>query len=111
METKCNFKSVYQFWDEYQSWFIFSEDTLVSCRLCIWDGTPKEAVISDLFVNEYARKEGRATAILNHCFEFSKLRGCDSVSLRSDNADWVRDWYKRLGFEVESSQVWLKKSI
>lgn len=32
-------------------------------------------------------------------------------TLRSDNDDWVREWYKRIGFEVESSQVWLKKEI
>ena len=111
METQSNFNVVRQDWDGYQCWFVISSDYPVSCRLCIYGGTPKEAVVSDLFVSEGFRKQGLGTDILKYCETLAKEQGCNSISLRSDNDDWVREWYKRLGFEVESSQVWLKKNI
>lgn len=106
-----SFNAVPQIWDDYIVWFIFSDDGCISCRLYIYNDTQNEAVISDLYVNASLRKQGGATAILNWCFEFAKFRKCDTVSLRSDHDDWVRQWYIRLGFEVESSRVWLKKNI
>ena len=111
METKFNFKSILQIWEDYRSWFIFLEDGSASCRMCISNDFPKEGVISDLFTLEVCRQQGFATELLDFCENFAKTQGCDSISLRSDNDDWVREWYKRIGFEVESSQVWLKKEI
>ena len=111
METKFNFKSILQIWEGYRSWFIFLEDGFASCRMCIWNDSPKEGVISDLFTLEVCRQQGFASELLHFCENFAKTQGCDSISLRSDNDDWVREWYKRIGFEVESSQVWLKKEI
>lgn len=111
METKSNFNVVRQDWDGYQSWFISFVNGLASCRLCIYSGTPKEAVVSDLFVHENCRKQGLGTDMLKYCETLAKEQGCYSISLQSDNDDWVREWYKRLGFEVESSLVWLKKNI
>ena len=111
METNFNFKSVPQIWDDYKVLFVFSDDGMVSCRLSFYNDTPQDAIISDLYVHESMRKQGAATAILNWCFECAKDNKCNSVSLRSDNDDWVRQWYKRIGFEIESSQVWFKKSI
>ena len=111
MKTKYNFNSVPQIWDDYKVLFFFSDDGRVSCRLSFYNDTPQEAVISDLYVHESIRKQGGATSILNWCFECAKDWGCNSISLRSDHDDWVRQWYMRLGFEVESSQVWLKKDI
>ena len=83
----------------------------MSCRLSIYNDTPEDAIISDLFVPENCRNQGLGSEILKYCEKFAKEQGCESISLRSDNDDWVREWYKRLGFEVESSQVWLKKFI
>lgn len=111
METNFNFKSVPQIWDDYKVLFVLSDDGRVSCRLSFYNDTPQDAVISDLYVHESIRRQGGATAILNWCFECAKDNGCNSVSLRSDNDDWIREWYKRIGFEVESSSVWLKKEI
>lgn len=113
MQTKFNFESVTQTWEDYEVLFVFSQNYngRISCRLSFYNDTPQDAVISDLYVHKSIRKQGGATAILNWCYECAKDRGCSSVSLRSDKDDWTREWYKRLGFEVESSQVWLKKSI
>lgn len=111
MESKIKFETVIQVWEDYRSWFIFSEDGLVSCRLCVWKDKPHEAVVSDLYVLEGVRRHGYATAILDYCRKFAKQMKCNTISLRSDHDDWVRQWYMRLGFEVESSQVWFKKDI
>lgn len=110
-DTEIKFNEVIQVWKDYSSWFVFSEDGFVSCRLCIWIDNPKEAVISDLYVLNGLRKHGYATSILDYCRKLAKQLKCDTISLRSDHDDWVRQWYMRLGFEVESSQVWLKKDI
>lgn len=110
METNFNFKSILQVWDEYHSLFVFSDDGSVSCRLC-FDHDGPNATISDLYVQEDSRRKGGATAIINWCLKEAKAQKCLTVSLRSDNDDWIREWYKRMGFEVESSQVWLKKVI
>lgn len=111
METKFNFNYVIQRWEDYHSWFLFTKDGVASCRLCIYDDNPKEGIVSDLFVRDTFRNQGYATALLEFCSKIAKSDGCEVISLRSDNDDWVREWYKRIGFEVESSQVWLKKEI
>ena len=111
IENKFNFNSIYQIWDNYKVFFVFSDDGSISCRLSFYDDTPQDAIISDLYVHENMRKQGGATAILNWCFECAKERGCNSVSLRSDNDDWVREWYKRIGFKIESTSIWLTKNI
>lgn len=110
-DAEIRFNEVMQAWEDYISWFVFSEDGLVSCRLCVWKDNPNEAVISDLYVVEVVRKHGYATAILGYCRKFARQLKCDTISLRSDHDDWIRQWYMRLGFEVESSQIWLKKTI
>ena len=111
IENKFNFNSIYQIWDNCKVFFVFSDDGSISCRLSFYDDTPQNAIVSDLYVHENMRKQGGATAILNWCFECAKERGCNSVSLRSDNDDWVREWYKRIGFKIESTSIWLTKNI
>ena len=111
MMNEVKFNSVLQKWDEYETLFVFSDDGRVSCRLSFYKDTPQDAIISDLYVHESIRKQGCATAILNWCIECSKDRGCNSLFIRSDNDDWVRKWYKKLGFKKKSSQVWLAMSI
>jgi ribosomal protein S18 acetylase RimI-like enzyme len=109
--SEFNFKIVTQRWNDFHCLFIFSNDGIASCRLSIYDDTPSEGIISDLYVYDACRQQGYATELLKFCSEVAKANECNSISLRSDNDDWVREWYKRIGFEVESSQVWLKKSI
>lgn len=109
--NELKFDSVLQKWDDYETLFVFSDDRHVSCRLSFYKDTPQDAVISDLFVHESVRKQGYATDILNWCIECSKDRGCNSVLIRSDNDDWIRRWYKRLGFKEKSSQVWFEMSV
>ena len=105
------FNSVPQIWDDFNCWFIFSDDGRVSCRLSIYKETPQEAIVSDLYTHESIRKQGAAKAILDFCFDFAKDRKCNTISLRSDNDDWVRQWYQRMGFEVKSSSLWFSKKI
>lgn len=109
--SNFNFTSVSQIWDDLKCWFIFSDDGRISCRLSIYNEQPQEAIVSDLYTHESIRKHGGAKAILNFCFDFARDRKCDTISLRSDNEDWVRLWYQRMGFEVESSSLWLTKKI
>lgn len=114
LETICKgmeFTTISQIWDDFKCWFIFSNDGLVSCRLSIYEETPQDAIISDLYTHESIRKQGTANAIIDFCFDFAKSRNCNTISLRSDNDDWVRGWYQRMGFEVKSSSLWLTKNI
>ena len=109
--SNYNFTSVLQIWDDFKCWFIFSDDGMVSCSLSIFNEQPQEAIVSDLYTHESIRKHGCAKAILNFCFDFARDRKCNAISLRSDNDDWVRKWYQRIGFKVESSSLWLTKEI
>lgn len=109
--NELKFNSVPQKWDDYEVLFVFSDDGLVSCRLSFYKDTPQDAVISDLYVHESVRKQGCATSIINWCIEYSKNRDCKSLYIRSDNDDWIRQWYERLGFKKKSSQVWFEMSI
>lgn len=108
--NELKFNSVPQNWDDYETLFVFSADGNVSCRLSFYNDTPQDAVISDLYVHESVRKQGYATNIINWCIEYIKDRGCNSLLIRSDNDDWIRQWYKRLGFKEKSSQVWFEMS-
>ena len=98
-------------WPGYIVAVVLSENCEASCRVYIYDDEPAVAIISDLYVAEESRRKGLATEIIRYCEKIALSEGCDEISLRSDNDDWVRQWYKRLGFEEESSQVWFKKSI
>lgn len=109
--NELKFNSVLQKWDDYETFFVFRDDGQVSCRLSFYKDTPQDAVISDLYVHESIRKQGCATAIINWCIKYSKDRGCKSLFIRSDNDDWIRQWYKRLGFKKKSSQVWFEMSV
>jgi GNAT superfamily N-acetyltransferase len=105
------FTTIPQIWDDFKCWFIFSDDGLVSCRLSIYKETPQDAIVSDLYTNESIRGQGAANAILDFCFDFAKDKKCNTISLRSDNDDFVRRWYQRIGFEVKSSSLWFTKKI
>lgn len=98
-------------WQDYKTITIITNDETASCRIHIYDEEPKMAVISDLYVAQEERGKGIATKLIQYCIDHAKLQGCTAVSLRSDNDDFVRQWYMRLGFEVESSQIWLRKEI
>ena len=111
MNNKYYFKTVHQIWKDYHTWFIFSNNGVASCRISVYDDNPTDCVISDLYVAQGERGKGIATKLIHYCIHHAKAQGCTAVSLRSDNDDFVREWYMRLGFEVESSQIWLRKEI
>ena len=98
-------------WSDYKTITIIAETETASCRIHIYDEEPNMAVISDLYVAQGERGKGIATKLIHYCIHHAKAQGCTAVSLRSDNDDFVRQWYMRLGFEIESSQVWVKKEI
>ncbi len=98
-------------WSDYTVIAVMSQDNMSSCRIYIYPDEPHVAVISDLYVDEKVRGQGRATELLDYCAEIVKPLKCTEIQLRSDTDDWVRQWYLRKGFEVISSQVWLRKNI
>ena len=98
-------------WDSQTSIVVTSDDGNASCGVHVFDTEKNVAVVSDLYVQESCRNKGYATAMLDYCVEIAKSQGCNEILLRSDNDDWVREWYMRKGFVIHSSQVWLKKDI
>lgn len=98
-------------WLDYKAITIISDNETASCRIHIYDEEPNMAVISDLYVAQGERGKGIATKLIHYCIHHAKAQGCTAVSLRSDNDDFVRQWYMRLGFEVKSSQIWFKKEL
>jgi GNAT superfamily N-acetyltransferase len=105
------FKSQICRWSDYKAITIIADNETASCRIHIYDDEPKMAVISDLYVAQGERGKGIASKLIQYCIDHAKAQDCTAVSLRSDNDDFVRQWYMRLGFEIESSQVWLRKKI
>jgi GNAT superfamily N-acetyltransferase len=82
--------------------------------LSIYDDTPSEGIISDLYVYDACRQQGYATELLKFCSEVAKVNECNSISLRSDNDDWVREWFcpqcsKRLLVYDEETDSYKKK--
>ena len=106
-----NFIHSVSMWDDYTCVTIVALDGKSSCRLHIYNDNPQEAIVSDLYVANLERKKGIATELLEYCKRIAKSFNCTSLSLRSDTNDWVREWYRRIGFEEVSSQVWLTKKI
>ena len=105
------FKQQFCRWPDHKAITIIADNETASCRIHIYDEEPDMAVISDLYVAQGERGKGIATKLIHYCIHHAKAQGCTEVSLRSDNDDFVRQWYQRLGFEVESSQIWFKKEI
>lgn len=98
-------------WSDHIAITIIADNETASCSIHIYDEEPNMAVISDLYVAQGERGKGIATELIQYCIDLAKSQDCTAVSLRSDNDDFVRKWYIRLGFEVESSQIWFKKEL
>ena len=111
MKTKHEFIHSVAMWEDYTAITIVALDKNSSCRIHIYNDNPQEAIVSDLYVAHLERKKGVATEMLGYCMRLAKSFNCTSLSLRSDTNDWVREWYRRSGFEEVSSQVWLNKKI
>lgn len=106
-------KFVYQTceWDEYKVFVMMSEDRTASCRMYVYNDEPEVAVICDLYVDKELRGHGKASAMLNGCKDIAREMGCKKIQLRSDSDDWVRQWYRRIGFKEISSQVWMEAEL
>lgn len=98
-------------WDEYKVVIVSSEDHRASCRLYVYNDEPEVAVLCDLYVDKESRNQGKACAILNRCKDIAREIGCKKMHLRSDTDDWVRQWYRRIGFKEISSQVWMEAEL
>ena len=98
-------------WQDYIAITIIANDGTASCRLHIYNDEQDVAIISDLYVNFDKRRNGIATELLNYSIKCAKEQGCSKISLRSDNNDFVRKWYQKLGFEEISSQIWFEKQL
>lgn len=98
-------------YEHYKTILIVSPYFNATCRIFIYNDDPKTAIITDLYVNESARGNKIGTQIIDYAIDVAKSNGCDSIELKSEENNWVREWYKRLGFEIISEQVWMKKDI
>lgn len=98
-------------WDEYKVVIVSSEDRRASCRLYVYNDEPEVAVLCDLYVDKELRGHGKACAMLNGCKDIAREMGCKKMHLRSDTDDWVRQWYRRIGFKDISSQVWMEAEL
>lgn len=98
-------------YEHYKTMLIVSPDFNATCRIFIYNDDPKTAIITDLYVIESARENKIATQIINYAIDVAKGNGCYFVELKSEENSWVREWYKRLGFEIISEEVWMRKDI
>lgn len=98
-------------WDNYKELVIISHKSKASCRIYIYNDEPNIAYISNLYVDEKERNKGIGTELLKYCIDKAKQLNCSKIQLRSDNEDFVRKWYFRLGFKLIKSEIWLEKDI
>lgn len=98
-------------YEHYKTILIVSPDFNATCRIFIYNDDPKTAIITDLYVIESARGSKIGTQIIDYAIDVAKGNGCCSVELKSEENNWVREWYKRLGFGIISEQVWMRKDI
>ena len=67
---------------------------------------PSVAFIYNLYVSEDQRGQGLGKDILNYALNFCREKlGCHTITLEVLKDNWVRDWYKRLGFRDVYSTV------
>lgn len=81
------------------------------CRIDVYEGEAHVAYLSDLYVVEVARKRGEGKELISFVQRIARDLGCKEVQLRVDEAGWLRDWYKSLGFEVIPVPQWLRKTL
>lgn len=106
------FNTIKMEYEHYKTMLIVSvPDFNATCRIFIYNDAPKTATITDLYVIESARGNNIATQIIEYAIYVAKSDGCDSIELKSEENNWVREWYKRLGFEIISEEVWMRKDI
>lgn len=98
-------------YEHYKTMLIVTPDFNATCRIFIYNDDPKTAIITDLYVIESARGNKIGTQIIDYAIDVAKGNGCDSIELKSEENNWVREWYKRLGFGIISEQVWMRKDI
>lgn len=97
--------------EHYKSMLVISDDFNATCRIFIYDDDPKTAIITDLYVNESMRKNKKATQIIDYAITIAKENGCEAIELKSNEDNWIREWYKRLGFKIVSQEVWMRKTL
>lgn len=96
----------------YITMLIVSHDFNATCRIFIYNDAPETAIITDLYVSESARGNKIATQIIEYAIGVAKENSCDNVELKSEDNNWVREWYRRLGFNIISEEaVWMRKSL
>lgn len=100
-----------QQWQDHISILIITRDLKSSCKIHIYDDDPNLAYVSDLYVDPEQRCSGIGSKILSFCEECAKNNGCGKITLISDINDWVRSWYKRIGYYEVSSQVVFEKKL
>ena len=106
-----SFTIIHRFWDNQIELSVIAKDNSAGCRIDIYEDDPKTAIISGLYTDTTHRQKGLAKKLLYFCVNLLRDRGCTKIQLRSDEDNWVRQWYIREGFEIISSQVWMEKQI
>lgn len=85
------------------------EDPACACRLYIHDGLGQVDEVGTL---EARRGRGHARAAVAAAADTAAAGGCESVFIVTDDADWPKDLYRRLGFdEIGATYEFLRLPI
>ncbi len=70
------------------------------CRLTFDRKCQDVCFFSTLVVNESSRQKGVGKQLLQAAELIAKRNNCIRISLQVENNSWMKDWYKREGYEV-----------
>lgn len=73
------------------------------------DKETNEGIISNLFINGHARKNGKGTKLLTKAENALKKMGADVLSAMVRKDSFVYEWLARRGYKKESSSFFFKK--
>lgn len=117
---KIEFRQITTTWTEndHTTIVVLSGDEIIATANVRFSGDDKkQALLWNLWVLPSFRKAGLAKHIIDFATGIAKGHDCKHLFLdwpAEDTPGWVLDWYKRIGFKIEShnyGSVRLKKRI
>lgn len=75
-------------------------------------GITQSLYLKELYVAQSHRRNGIGRALMGHLHEFAKAHACSRVEWTTDrDNEPAREFYERLGFEVEAAKLFFRISI
>lgn len=105
------FEVLEMIYDDYKTFLIVSKKFNATCRVSIFYNEPDEAIITDLYVKDDVRRNNIGTRLLKFSILLSHQQQCKYIELKSKEDNWIRDWYRKIGFELISADGWMRKNI